>query len=154
MSPMDVKVQKMSCTSESLLIAPHPRKDIGRMIAGYPWGRMGTIGSSAYSLTQRTTHMNVRRAVVCQVTIWLTRQGTHQAMDYNRRTVVLKEVCEFSEGKNPYTHWNLSLDFIYGHLTWPSKSRFLKTASAAGLTVLVLQLGHCRSYAKRQLTTP
>ncbi|GFS43138.1 hypothetical protein Acr_00g0083920 [Actinidia rufa] len=101
MSPMDVRGQKVSCTSESLLAAPHPGEDVGRMIAGYQPGRRGMAGSAAYSLTQRTARMSARRATVYQVTRWLARQGTLRAVDYNTRTVVLNELgrCRSNVGR-------------------------------------------------------
>ena len=53
---MDVREQKVSCTSKTLLIVPYLGKDVGRMIAGYLSSRKAMAGSAAYSLTQRTAH--------------------------------------------------------------------------------------------------
>ena len=101
---MNVKRQKVSCTLGSLLTVPHLGKDAGRMIAGYPSSRRGMVGPAAYSLTQQTTRMRARRAVVCRVTRWLARQGTRQVEDYNRRIVVLKEVRDFFLKEKTLTH--------------------------------------------------
>ena len=85
--------------------------------------------------------MSACRVVVYWVTRWLARQGTRRAVDYNKRTIVLKEVGDFSREKKSYTHLNLSRYFISGHLSRPSKSHFLKIAPAVDFTILMLQLG-------------
>ncbi|GFZ10950.1 hypothetical protein Acr_22g0003480 [Actinidia rufa] len=66
--PRDVKGQKVSYTSKSLLTAPYPDEDVDQIMKGYRPGRRGIVGSAAYSLTQRAAGVSARRAVVCRVT--------------------------------------------------------------------------------------
>ena len=76
-------------------------------------------------------------------------------MDYNKRIVVFKEVRDIFREKKTLTH---TFELISTFYLWSSnltvREPFSKTALVVGLTVLLLQLGHCRSYAGRQLIAP
>ena len=79
------------------------------MITGYQSGLRSMVGSIAYSLTQRSSRMATRRAVVCSMTRQLARQGTRRAVPYKVSNSLYERYAILSLRTNTFSLFTLQL---------------------------------------------